>query len=91
MYLMCQLSKPVDGGIARMTSWIRQAVAIPGTLLDRLEDTETGVIEAGWRVDTASGPAYPESLLMKRSHAKVFASIRDEEAARDHARNKKGT
>jgi len=90
MYLMCQLSKPVEGGMARMTSWIRQPIAVQGRVLDRLEDTETGVIEAGWRVDSASGPAFPESLLMKRSHAKVFASIKDEEAAREHARRKKG-
>ncbi len=89
MYLMCQLSKPVEGGVARMTSWIRQAVAKPGAVLGRLEDTETGVFETGWQVDSASGPALPESLLLKRSHKKVFASIKDEEAAREHVRQSK--
>lgn len=90
MYLLCHLSKPVEGGVARMTSWIRQAVAKPGAVLSRLEDTETGVFETGWRVDSASGPAFPESLLLKRSHKKVFGSIKDEEAGREHAREKKG-
>ncbi len=90
MYLLCQLSKPVEGGTARMTSWIRQVVAKPGAMLAGLEDTETGVIEVGWRVDSASGPAFPESLLLKRSHTKVFASIKDEEAAREHARKTNG-
>ena len=68
MYVMCQLSKDVDGGVARMTSWIRQAIAVPGNVLDRLEDTETGCIQSGWRVETASGPALPEGLLTKNAH-----------------------
>lgn len=68
MYLQCQLSKPLDGGaVARMVSWIRQEVAVPGNVLGNLEDTDTGRIETGWRVDTATGPAMPERVLMKQS------------------------
>jgi hypothetical protein len=67
MYKMCALSKPVEGGTARMISWIRAEVALPGRVLDRLEDTDTGRIENGWRVDWATQPAYPEDVLMHRS------------------------
>ena len=68
MYLQCQLSKPLEGGaVARMVSWIRQEVAIPGRVLRNLEDTDTGRIETGWRVDTATGPAMPEQLLLRQS------------------------
>jgi hypothetical protein len=73
MYLLCQLTKHVDdgtpeGGTGFMTSWIREAVAIPGATLDRLEDTETGVIETGWTVLSASGPALRESMVLRQSH-----------------------
>jgi hypothetical protein len=50
-----------------MVSWIRREVALPGRLLRGLEDTDTGRIETGWRVDAAGGTALPEQLLMKRS------------------------
>jgi len=66
-YMQCQLSKPVDGGVARMVSWIRSEIAVPGNLLGRLEDADTGRIETGWRVDSASGPAMPESVLLRQS------------------------
>lgn len=67
MYKMCELFKPVDGGVARMMSWIRAEIAIPGKTLDRLEDTDTGRIGYGWTVASAALPAYPENLLMVRS------------------------
>ena len=67
MYKMCQLSKPVEGGTARMISWIRAEIARPGNVLNRLEDTDTGRVESGWRVDWATLPAYPEDVLMLRS------------------------
>jgi len=67
MYQMCELTKPVEGGIARMISWIRAEVAIPGKTLDRLEDTDTGAIENGWTVESAAHPAYPENVLMRQS------------------------
>ena len=63
MYKMCELTKPVDGGVARMTSWIRAEIAIPGKTLDRLEDTDTGRIEHGWTVASAALPAYPENVF----------------------------
>jgi hypothetical protein len=66
-YMQCQLSKPVEGGVARMVSWIRSEIAVPGRLLAGLEDTDTGRIETGWRVDSASGPAMPEHVLLRQS------------------------
>ena len=42
-------------------------VAIPGRLSASLEDTDTGRIETGWRVDTAAGHAMPERVLLKQS------------------------
>src|SRR5687768_7134558 len=66
-YLQCQLSKPVEGGVARMVSWIRSEIAVPGNLLGALEDTDTGRIETGWRVESASGPAMPEGVLLRQS------------------------
>lgn len=67
MYQMCDLTEPVNGGVARMTSWIRSEVAIPGKMLDRLEDTDTGQIENGWSVESAALPAYPENVLLRQS------------------------
>jgi hypothetical protein len=67
LYKMCELTKPVDGGIARMISWIRAEVALPGRVLDRLEDTDTGQMETGWKVEWATLAAYPENVLMHRS------------------------
>jgi hypothetical protein len=65
MYQMCELTKPVDGGVARMISWIRAEIAIPGRRLKGLEDTDTGRIEHGWTVESAGQPAYPEHVLMR--------------------------
>ena len=68
MYVQCELSKRMeDGGVARMVSWIRREVAIPGRVLRRLEDTDTGRVEHGRRVDTAAGTPMPENVLMRQS------------------------
>jgi hypothetical protein len=32
-----------------------------------LEDTDTGRIESGWRVDTAAGTPMPKQVLMRQS------------------------
>ena len=66
-YRQCTLSRPVEGGQAFMVSWIREAVAIPGNVLHKLEDAETGRIEHGWRVVDATEPAMPEHLLLRQS------------------------
>jgi len=68
MYVQCELEKPMDNGIARMVSWIRQSIAIPGAILDKLEDPETGRIETGWKVVNATLPALRESLIIRMSH-----------------------
>ena len=67
MYQMCELTKPVDGGVARMISWIRAEIAIPGRRLKGLEDTDTGGIENGWTVESVATPAYPEEILMRQA------------------------
>ena len=68
MYVQCELTKAVEGGVARMVSWIRQAVAVPGKVIDRLEDTETGAIENGWTVENVTYPALPEKALLRNAH-----------------------
>lgn len=65
MYQMCELTKPVDGGVARMISWIRSEIALPGRRLRGLEDADTGRIETGWTVESVAVPAYPESALLR--------------------------
>ena len=68
MYKMCELTRPVEGGVARMVSWIRAEVAVPGNVLRRLEDSDTGRVEAaGWRVEWATSPAMPEDVLVRQS------------------------
>jgi hypothetical protein len=67
MYQMCELTKPVEGGVARMVSWIRAEIAIPGRQLRGLEDTDTGRMEHGWTVASVARPAYPEDLLLRQS------------------------
>ncbi len=90
MYKMCQLSKSLpDGAVAKMNSWIREKIAIKNSILDNLEDTETGVIENNWKVDYVMEPSFPESMLLKKSHGKIFGSIKDQEASREHAKNRK--
>lgn len=65
MYQMCELTKPVEGGVARMISWIRSEIAIPGRRLRGLEDSDTGRIEHGWTVESVARPAYPENVLIR--------------------------
>ena len=67
MYVQFELSKRMEGGgVARMVSWIRQEVALPGRLLRGLEDTDTGRIESGWRVDSAAGTPMPGWRAIQR-------------------------
>jgi hypothetical protein len=65
MYQMCELTKPVEGGVARMISWIRAEIAIPGRALRGLEDSDTGRIEHGWTVESVANPPYAENVLMR--------------------------
>lgn len=74
-YKQCQLTKETNDGTAFMVSWIRSELAHIGKTIDRLEDTETGVVEMGWKVMGVSDRAYPENLLMYRSHRPVFGSL----------------
>ena len=75
-YRQCSLSKPVKDGTAYMHSWIRSEIAVPGQVLDKLEDTETGVWEYGWKVKDVADTELPEKLLIHRSHrTNVFGSL----------------
>ena len=89
MYKQCNLSKPVTegehaGGTAFMTSWIRSELAIPGVVIDKMEDPETGRWENGWKVEDATEPAVDERLLIHRSHrTNVFGSLEANRTAKD--------
>lgn len=67
LYKQCLLSKPVEGGEAFMVSWIREAVAIPGAALRKLEDPESGRLEEGWHVVNVTEPPMREHVLLKQS------------------------
>ncbi|HSH95284.1 MAG TPA: hypothetical protein VK968_14145 [Roseimicrobium sp.] len=68
MYKLATLSKPVEGGIARIETWIRSEVAIEGKVLHKLKDTETGAIRSGWTVESVANAERPEHILISRSH-----------------------
>ena len=66
MYKQCELTKPMDGGVARMVSWIPQKVAVAG-LRVRLKDSESGQWTEGWTVENVTEPALPGKLLERQS------------------------
>jgi hypothetical protein len=69
MYKMCDLTKVVSDGILLMQNqWIRSEIAIPGAVIDKLRDVDTGVVRCGWTVADASADERPESYLMGRVH-----------------------
>jgi hypothetical protein len=75
-YRQCELTRPQDGGLARMVSWIPESVAMAGAVV-RLKDPETGAWTAGWTVVGVSEPALPARLLERQS--------------RDHLRTRKAS
>ena len=42
MYKQCELTKPMDGGLASMISWIPQRIAVVGKVVT-LKDVENGI------------------------------------------------
>src|SRR5690242_1077943 len=69
LYKFCKLSKadPSDTkAITVMQSWIREEIAIPGAVLDNLEDPDTGDKTSGWHVDSASEPAEPAEMFARK-------------------------
>ncbi len=64
MYLMCELSRKVDGGIQNQVSWIPEKFAVKGKYLKLKEDT---VWIDGWLVDSASDESLPGNILNDRS------------------------
>ena len=66
MFKQCELTRPQDGGLARMVSWIPEPIATPG-LRVRLKDVETGEWTDGWTVINATEPALPASVLIRQS------------------------
>ena len=65
-FKQCELTKCVDGGTARMVSWIPERIALHGAVV-RLKDSGTGDWTAGWTVASASGPAVAGKLLERHS------------------------
>ena len=68
MYNLCELSRPVEGGIQVTQRWSPNQFAVKGRHV-RLK--QAGEWQDHWRVDSAGGPARPESYLVERSHAHV--------------------
>lgn len=76
MYKQCELTKPLDGGLARMVSWIPENIAIVNATV-RLKDDETGAFTEGWKVENVTEPALPLKVLSRQS--------------RDHLRTRKAS
>ena len=66
MFKQCELTKPLDGGLARMVSWIPERIARAGAVV-RLKDPETGDWTEGWTVQNVTEPAMPASMLERQS------------------------
>ena len=68
MYKMVTLAKPVEGGTARLETWIRSEIAVVGAVLDKLKDVESGEVRYGWTVESVGDGERPEKLLIAQSH-----------------------
>ena len=66
MFKQCELTRPQDGGLARMVSWIPERIALAGAVV-RLKDPETGSWTEGWTVENVTEPAVPAALLERQS------------------------
>jgi hypothetical protein len=66
LYKQCELTRPVEDGLAREVAWIPEKFAVPGRYvkLDRMPEA----IRDGWRVENATGPAVEEHVLVQQSH-----------------------
>lgn len=69
MYKLVTLSKPVEGGVARLETWIRSEIAIQGVVLDKLKDAEFGLIRSGWMVESVGASERAENTLISQSHS----------------------
>ncbi len=76
MYKQCELTKPLEGGLARLVSWIPARIALSRAVV-RLKDPETAEWTEGWTVENVTEPAVPAKLLERRS--------------RDHLRTRKAS
>lgn len=65
-YKQCELSKPIDGGVMRMISWIPATIAIAGKTVG-LKDSETGEQTSGWRVENVTEPAIDSRIILQQS------------------------
>jgi len=66
MFKQCELTKPMDGGIARMISWIPERLAIAQNIVS-LKDGESGEKTNGWRVESVAEASLPLTVLMRQS------------------------
>ncbi|HET6247383.1 MAG TPA: hypothetical protein VFE47_06780 [Tepidisphaeraceae bacterium] len=76
MYKQCELTKPMDGGLGRMISWIPQRIAVVGKVVT-LKDVDNGTLTAGWRVENVAELLLSEKILQRQS--------------RDHLRTRKAS
>jgi len=71
-----------------MNSWIKSELAVPGRVISKLEDPETGTIENEWKVVWDTEPEMSESMLRKRARRyDVFGSITSKKATRKTTRS----
>ena len=68
LYTLATLAKPVEGGTARLETWIRVEVAVVGRLLRNLKDADTGEVRHGWTVESVGDTQRAESTLLARLH-----------------------
>ena len=74
MFKQCELTKPMDGGIASMISWIPERLAVAQNIVS-LKDSESGEQTDGWRVEYVAQASLPISVLMRqfvRDHLKTL-------------------
>ena len=65
-FKQCELTKAMDGGLARMVSWVPEKIAVAGAVV-RLKDAETGLWSGGWTVANVAGAALPGKVLERQS------------------------
>jgi hypothetical protein len=66
MFKQCELTKSLDGGIARMISWIPDEIAVAGATV-ALKDSETGERSTGWFVACVGQTPLSGKILERQS------------------------
>jgi len=66
MFKQCELTKTLQGGVARMISWIPQEIAIAGAVV-ALKDSETGDRSTGWFIEHVGQAPLSGKILERQS------------------------